>query len=317
MKWIKADEQRPKDFENVLIAVDKGEKPIITTSIYQKCDTWTFGGHRVLAWMKLPEYQREETKEETNKIMETKMVKVPFNIELAKQITNGEKEGRIVDNDENHYRIVCFDLADDKGKIIGLRKNNNYTETALTFNDNGCCVQHPSRNLMLEVPEYTTFKDGDILCCVCGPFMYNGNYKVDDRIHYGAHCGINSLGKLNIEGDRYITKGNSSWSSDKVWYATEKERQQLIDALKQSTDPRAKDCLKKLGIEEEKPKCEFKPFDRVLIRYGDDDKWTASIFSHKEEGDYPLYCCVNGRYEQCIPYNEQTAHLLGTTESTE
>lgn len=31
--------------------------------------------------------------------METKYVKVPFEVELAKKITNGEVEGRIIDND--------------------------------------------------------------------------------------------------------------------------------------------------------------------------------------------------------------------------
>jgi hypothetical protein len=69
-----------------------------------------------------------------------------------------------------------------------------------------------------------------------------------------------------------------------------------------------------LRVEPVKPKCPFKPFDKVLAR--DDDKhiWRANYFSHyKNDYEYP-YCCINGFYRYCIPYNEHTAHLLGTTD---
>ena len=69
-----------------------------------------------------------------------------------------------------------------------------------------------------------------------------------------------------------------------------------------------------LQVEPVKPTCPFKPFDKVLAR--DDDKhiWRANYFSHySNDYDYP-YCCINGFYRYCIPYNEHTAHLLGTTD---
>lgn len=64
--------------------------------------------------------------------MELKLVKVPFEVELAKKIANGEVDGRIVTDNGNVVRIVCFDMLDDKGRIIGLRKDDNYKEIALT-----------------------------------------------------------------------------------------------------------------------------------------------------------------------------------------
>lgn len=69
-----------------------------------------------------------------------------------------------------------------------------------------------------------------------------------------------------------------------------------------------------LRVEPVKPKCPFKPFDKVLVRDGVDEQWRINIFSHhQEKGGFP-YVCMSGVYRDCIPYNEDTAHLLGTTD---
>lgn len=66
-----------------------------------------------------------------------------------------------------------------------------------------------------------------------------------------------------------------------------------------------------------KPKCEFKTFDKVLGRNEKDDVWEAELFSHyREESQYPFRCIGFSR-KYCIPYNEETAHLLGTTDDWE
>ena len=59
----------------------------------------------------------------------------------------------------------------------------------------------------------------------------------------------------------------------------------------------------------------LQPFDRVLVRDYNDDKWVCSIFSHIEPEDCFHYECIlelNCRY--CIPYNEDTKHLVGTKD---
>lgn len=58
------------------------------------------------------------------------------------------------------------------------------------------------------------------------------------------------------------------------------ERQKLVDALKASKEPKAKIYLKRFFGIEEKPKYEFKSFDKVLAKYYEDDNWEAS-FIHK------------------------------------
>lgn len=68
----------------------------------------------------------------------------------------------------------------------------------------------------------------------------------------------------------------------------------------------------KFGIPEISPKI-FKPFDKVLVRDSDNGIWKCSLFS-RMTGDpkYP-YDTVGDMYAQCIHYNEETIHLVGTT----
>lgn len=57
---------------------------------------------------------------------------------------------------------------------------------------------------------------------------------------------------------------------------------------------------------------EFKPFDKVLAKDGFSSKWTCTFFSHMDNNtSFPVYC--SGEYfKVCIPYNEETKHLVGT-----
>lgn len=65
------------------------------------------------------------------------------------------------------------------------------------------------------------------------------------------------------------------------------------------------------GVTDQKQKPELKPFDKVLVRDGDDDEWVCDFFSHIDERD--LFYCVGTWFKQCIPY-EGNEHLLGTTK---
>ena len=58
----------------------------------------------------------------------------------------------------------------------------------------------------------------------------------------------------------------------------------------------------------------LQPFDKVIAKCND-FKWVCEIFSHYDisKGIMP-YVCVGGFYNVCIPYNEDTKHLVGTKE---
>ena len=64
-------------------------------------------------------------------------------------------------------------------------------------------------------------------------------------------------------------------------------------------------------------KHQFKPFDQVLVRDDEECDWKTGIYSHYEEGSCMPYICTGSQYVQCIPYNENTAHLLGTNKPYE
>lgn len=58
---------------------------------------------------------------------------------------------------------------------------------------------------------------------------------------------------------------------------------------------------------------QLKPFDRVLVRDSEDDSWTAALFSHISG----VYFKTANPYDECvtycIPYNDDTKKLVGTT----
>ena len=57
------------------------------------------------------------------------------------------------------------------------------------------------------------------------------------------------------------------------------------------------------------------PFDKVLVRDFLSDEWMGDFFEKILENDIHYnVTCVTCRWAQCIPYNEETKHLLGTRE---
>lgn len=260
--------------------------------------------------------------------METKMITIPFEVEKAKKIQAGELPGKIVTHDGRNARIVCWDRkTEQKYKIVSLSDTGKFE--FVSCNDETGKSDSPTENkLVLQVPEWTQYKDGDILACE----VDNGGgeyYKwfsilkgevelMFDNINFNSYVSYDHETSYNA-GE--LTYDEHADNIDTIRLATEEEKQQLIDALKQSTDPRAKEYLKRFfGIEEEeKPECEFEPKDWVLGRMVS-KTWCLCQFSHKEtlfDGKV-WYVAIGGiGYSQCIPYNEQTKHLLGTTEDWE
>jgi hypothetical protein len=58
----------------------------------------------------------------------------------------------------------------------------------------------------------------------------------------------------------------------------------------------------------------FKPFDKVLVRDKDINTWRCELYSHyRTNTDYYKHTCSSESYHQCIPYNDETKHLVGTT----
>ena len=58
----------------------------------------------------------------------------------------------------------------------------------------------------------------------------------------------------------------------------------------------------------------LKAFDRVLVKDSESLTWKINLFSHiNNKAEYP-YCCLLSFYKYCIPYNDETKHLVETRD---
>lgn len=64
-----------------------------------------------------------------------------------------------------------------------------------------------------------------------------------------------------------------------------------------------------------KKEYEFKPFDKVLVRDVNTNKWYIDLFSYIDNSTKEFkYKCMASSWNQCIPY-EGNEHLLGTSNN--
>ncbi len=83
--------------------------------------------------------------------------KIPFDVELAKKITQSEAKGRIMTEDNLPARIVCFDLKHGGSKILGVLVDCGDYEIGIRCDLDGICRdtrEEDKFNLHLEVPTY-------------------------------------------------------------------------------------------------------------------------------------------------------------------
>lgn len=166
----------------------------------------------------------------------------------------------------------------------------------------------------LEIEKQPEFKDGDILFVKCEErdFIEIFNYSKKDGDLYD-HASLNTATQvLDISGRYRICKDEIV----EIRLATDSEKQELFDAL--AKEGKAWDAEKK-EVVDLKPKIELKPFDKVLVRDGKNEIWEPAFFfrnlSHLNVYNYQTVGGESRVY--CIPFNEETAKLIGTTDDWE
>lgn len=163
--------------------------------------------------------------------------------------------------------------------------------------------------LEVEKPQ-PEFKDGDIVCMMDRfdnyRFIFIYRNEDDENFYYHAH--ITRNGFVNLGENEYLSKPRNY----SVHFATDLEKQQLFDAL--AKKGKAWDAGKKMIIDL-KPKVELKPFDKVVVRCSEADRWSIDFFSYKAPNGY--ICTGDAWFGYCLPYNEETAKLIGTTKNME
>jgi hypothetical protein len=172
----------------------------------------------------------------------------------------------------------------------------------------------------LEIEKQHEFKDGDILFTedLLNGYIYI--YKEPSRGIDICYCYKITAGCLyicNLENRYDCVLPSNTIKEYKTRFATDSEKYQLFDAL--AEEGKAWDSDKKQIVDLPK-KCEFKPFDKVLVRDTEKEYWIPAFFASFDEHSingyaYRLVGDPDGvYYKYCIPYNESTKHLLGTTD---
>ena len=162
----------------------------------------------------------------------------------------------------------------------------------------------------LEIEKQPEFKDGDILYVKTKKL--GSEYIIINKLSKEAKTAFYVA--YNLSSKKIFWNLTYFICYDKeisiLRQATDYEKFQLFDALEKKN--KAWDSEKK-AIVDLKPKWTPKPFDKVMTRVNGNAIWSANIFSHIDQnGEYVTIGCIAG-YPYCLPYNEETAKLIGTS----
>ena len=161
------------------------------------------------------------------------------------------------------------------------------------------CVLFPSKDQRDWSKFRIPTKKGDVI-------MFNGMFPCLVTGDYSKDLSMWCCGLLE-DGEFIGNNPASRWNRDSYTFASEEVKNQLFTAMDKAGYTWDGETLKK-----KEP--ELKPFDKVLVRDSDDVPWTASYYSHKEEGSYPYITIGNLCFRYCIPF-EGNEHLVGTSDN--
>lgn len=115
---------------------------------------------------------------------------------------------------------------------------------------------------------------------------------------------------LKIRED-FITVGNEAvglHSFDKHGHYFDSSEECLLFPSKENRDWDSWECPKP-KVERFDPKT-LQPFDKVLVRDSDDEKWRSSLFEKIAQGCEYHVVTMASAWRCCVPYNDDTKHLL-------
>ena len=221
--------------------------------------------------------------------------------QVGQYITDGDTIGQIIEDDCHCYKILAF--------------TGDYIISPFTLQDN------------YHLWTIRDAKDGDVLTL---SWMEDGNLFEKIVIFKKYHNeGVNGLyNGPCVEGyGNTFMNGKLLFTDEKVPYFSKTWTCNLHPATKEQRD-RLFQRIKEAGYEwnvetktlEKRLKYKFdhktlKPFDRVLVRDSENGTWECELFSRVDENlIHKFKCCGLLSYRYCIPYNDDTNYLIGTTE---
>ena len=227
-----------------------------------------------------------------------KKIRIPFSLdEYTKGIYEVETRGN-GESKPKKARILCTDLNNVLGRsIVAALCLIDEQEIIHAFYPDGRYRNSYSGD---ELDLYLTkqeFEDGDIISDNKGNIAIFKNYTKENQFSFyvGLFCSV----KLYFDNDDII---------DNCHLAAEEEKQKLFVALEKEGKRWNAETKQVEDIENKY----FKPKDWCLMRTASDYAWCLCQFSNM---DSDSYVAIGGAmHEYCIPYNDETKHILGTTE---
>ena len=204
-----------------------------------------------------------------------------------------------IERDLGHYTILVTTPSQTHYAFMEDGKYERYGE----------CLLFPSKEM--HSWEKFAWKKGDVL--VSNDFEKEVIFDSFSTSDYSCFKGKHYL---NCADDNKY-KENMSLFTVNYQIEDKDDTQRFINTIEERLGGKLN--MKTLKLEN-KPKWKFKPFDKVMVRNYDTEVWKANIFSHKAVsiGSHTtIYVCIQGAWNQCIPYNEKTAELIGTTDNWE
>lgn len=206
----------------------------------------------------------------------------------------------VLDNEYLYYdKVNCIDTDDF------IKASDDVAQTYINTLEKKLEGKLNRETLEVEKAQ-PEFKDGYIVCISGMGYLAYGIVKSIDysskKLEYYV---LNDMSTLKFED--WL-----SFEDKQIQPITETQQIILFDALAK----KGKDWdAEKKAIVDLPKKCEFKAMVWCLMR-DKKETWKLCQFSFFDDGDYEApYNAVGGNwFDECIPYNEETKHLLGTTD---
>ena len=255
---------------------------------------WTRKDNQPVRFIKVTEEQQDEQPhEETEEVKERKIGEI-FEFEdkklQVKESASSGCDGCFFDEQRipcsKYVAGYCFKFRADKKKVIFVEVKEETKEQQQK--------EQPKLNLC-EVLRY----------CPKGEMFWSpvfGDVWFYDIDQYTKRVKVRASGVaswyINADGTITIDKVTSP---EIMLYPSRKQRD-----WSKFTAP----WLKKERFD---PKT-LKAFDRVLVKDEYSEIWSCDLFSHIDNDESYKYFTISTCWNYCIPYNDETKHLVGTTD---
>ena len=202
---------------------------------------------------------------------------------------------------ESQFKVGDLVVSNGQPAIIHELKPNYYL--GIYLNGYDFCHKYTDED-KLHLWTIEDAKDGDILhfnddTIVIFKDLYNSS-------SFHSYCHIED-GVFDISKDEMP----DWWEGKGFKPATKEQRDQFFKKMQEAGYEWDADKKELHKIQPHYDIKNFKPFDKVLIRVGNNSKWTCDFFSYYHNGCF--HCVGTDDWSQCIPF-EGNETLLGTTD---